>query len=194
MRHGFQRHTRRGGISRRGHRLSRSLRRNCEGQGQSADIGAVTTSPVRWRKPRPIRRKKPRPVLPALPGRRNGAGAAAPRCSRSSSRRKKRNTMSIRASSSSVSACACRHCAPGGQRSKSNATPCPRSEPTRSGASSFPNRPAVRTSPRSGHVRSADGDDWIINGQKIWTSGAHFSDFGVLVTRSDFDAPQARRD
>lgn len=30
-----------------------------------------------------------------------------------------------------------------------------------------------------------DGDDWIINGQKIWTSGAHFSDFGVIVTRSD---------
>src|SRR6478736_8909666 len=32
------------------------------------------------------------------------------------------------------------------------------------------------------------GDDWIINGQKIWTSGAHFCDFGVLVTRSDFSA------
>lgn len=35
-----------------------------------------------------------------------------------------------------------------------------------------------------------DGDDWIVNGQKIWTSGAHFSDFGVLVTRSDPDAPK----
>ena len=33
-----------------------------------------------------------------------------------------------------------------------------------------------------------DGDDWVINGQKIWTSGAHYSDFGVIVTRSDFDA------
>ena len=30
-----------------------------------------------------------------------------------------------------------------------------------------------------------DGEDWIINGQKIWTSGAHYSDFGILVTRSD---------
>ena len=30
-----------------------------------------------------------------------------------------------------------------------------------------------------------DGDDWIINGQKVWTSGAHFSDFGIIVTRSD---------
>ncbi len=35
-----------------------------------------------------------------------------------------------------------------------------------------------------------DGDDWIINGQKIWTSGAHYSDYGVIVTRSDFDAPK----
>ena len=33
-----------------------------------------------------------------------------------------------------------------------------------------------------------DGDDWIINGQKIWTSGAHYCDYGVIVTRSDFDA------
>jgi acyl-CoA dehydrogenase len=30
-----------------------------------------------------------------------------------------------------------------------------------------------------------DGDDWIVNGQKIWTSVAQFSDYGILVTRSD---------
>ena len=35
-----------------------------------------------------------------------------------------------------------------------------------------------------------EGDEWIINGQKIWTSGAHFSDYGVLVARSDPDAPK----
>ena len=35
-----------------------------------------------------------------------------------------------------------------------------------------------------------DGDDWIINGQKIWTSGAHYSDFGILVTRSDPTVPK----
>jgi alkylation response protein AidB-like acyl-CoA dehydrogenase len=29
------------------------------------------------------------------------------------------------------------------------------------------------------------GDAWIINGQKIWTSGAHYSDYGLLLTRSD---------
>ena len=35
-----------------------------------------------------------------------------------------------------------------------------------------------------------DGDDWVINGQKIWTSGAHYSDWGILVTRSDPTVPK----
>ena len=35
-----------------------------------------------------------------------------------------------------------------------------------------------------------DGDDWIINGQKIWTSGAHYSDYGIMVTRSDPNVPK----
>ncbi len=30
-----------------------------------------------------------------------------------------------------------------------------------------------------------DGDGWVINGQKIWTSGAHYSDYGILITRTD---------
>jgi alkylation response protein AidB-like acyl-CoA dehydrogenase len=35
-----------------------------------------------------------------------------------------------------------------------------------------------------------DGDDWIINGQKIWTSGAHYSDYGILLTRTDPTVPK----
>ena len=35
-----------------------------------------------------------------------------------------------------------------------------------------------------------DGDDWVLNGQKIWTSGAHFADFGIIVTRTDPDVPK----
>ncbi|MEO0466411.1 MAG: acyl-CoA dehydrogenase family protein [Pseudomonadota bacterium] len=35
-----------------------------------------------------------------------------------------------------------------------------------------------------------DGDDWVINGQKVWTTGAHISDFGILLTRTDASQPK----
>ncbi len=35
-----------------------------------------------------------------------------------------------------------------------------------------------------------DGDDWVINGQKIWTSGAQHSQYGILITRTDPTVPK----
>ncbi|MDP4649538.1 MAG: acyl-CoA dehydrogenase family protein [Ilumatobacteraceae bacterium] len=35
-----------------------------------------------------------------------------------------------------------------------------------------------------------DGDEWIITGQKVWTSGAHYSDIGEIIARTDFDMPK----
>lgn len=35
-----------------------------------------------------------------------------------------------------------------------------------------------------------DGDRWIINGQKVWTSGALTSDYALLIARTDWDAPK----
>jgi len=37
-----------------------------------------------------------------------------------------------------------------------------------------------------------DGDDWVLNGQKLWTSWAQYCDYGVVVTRTDPSVPKHR--
>jgi len=35
-----------------------------------------------------------------------------------------------------------------------------------------------------------DGDEWIVNGQKVWNSGAQYAKFGILMARSDPEQPK----
>jgi alkylation response protein AidB-like acyl-CoA dehydrogenase len=35
-----------------------------------------------------------------------------------------------------------------------------------------------------------DGQHWIINGQKVWTTSAHHADYGLLLARTDWDKPK----
>ena len=35
-----------------------------------------------------------------------------------------------------------------------------------------------------------DGEKWVVNGQKVWTTSAHHADFGLLLARTDWDVPK----
>jgi alkylation response protein AidB-like acyl-CoA dehydrogenase len=44
---------------------------------------------------------------------------------------------------------------------------------------------------RTRAVKADDGSgDWIIDGQKVWTTGAHYSDYGILLVRTNPDVPK----
>jgi alkylation response protein AidB-like acyl-CoA dehydrogenase len=37
-----------------------------------------------------------------------------------------------------------------------------------------------------------DGDEFVVNGQKVWNSGAHYADMGILLARTNWDVPKHR--
>src|SRR4029077_19700168 len=37
-----------------------------------------------------------------------------------------------------------------------------------------------------------DGDEWVVNGSKIWTTGAWWSDWGLILARTNWDVPKHR--
>ena len=60
----------------------------------------------------------------------------------------------------------------------------------RPGASSSASRARAPTWPASRRGRDRDGDRWVITGQKVWSSQALQSDYGMLLARTDLDVPK----
>ena len=67
---------------------------------------------------------------------------------------------------------------------------CPASSTVRSGASCSANRARGPISRRLQTRAVRDGDQWVINGQKVWTSGAHIARYGILVARTNPELPK----
>ena len=78
----------------------------------------------------------------------------------------------------------------GDRRAEDSATCATSSPASGPGASSSASRAPAPTWPASTPRAVKDGEEWIVNGQKVWTSGGHVADLGMLIARTDPDQPK----
>ena len=162
---------------------------------QAGHVGRRATTPRRRSTstpPGPSRPSSTTPASPASPGRRRSAARASPRSTRRSGTRRPRTstcrTAPTRIGLGMVIPTIIEY---GTEEQKERyVRKALRGEEIWSQLFSEPGAGSDVASLQTKAVR--DGDEWTINGQKVWTTGAQHSDFGAIITRTNPEAPKHR--